>query len=170
MPRSGTDAGGRRAQVDWPCIRQKLILDLRAHLPDRRHSAAAPGTFQAALTLAEREGISRGLAHGHSLRRIAYSIERAPSTVSREIARNRGFGPYRAAASDRQDWRRARRPKACKLARHPRLRRVVAMHLRHNWSPQQIAGWLKGGAPAALGSDEPRKFFERPDFAVRISG
>jgi IS30 family transposase len=108
--------------------------------PSRRRSRLA-------LTLAEREEISRGLAHGHSLRRIACSLERAPSTVSREIARNGGCGPYRAAASDRQAWRRARRPKVCKLARYPRLRRVVATHLRHNWSPQQIAGWLKSNHP-----------------------
>jgi IS30 family transposase len=99
------------------------------------------------LTLAEREEISRGLVHGHSLRRIALSLGRAPSTVSREIGRNGGLGPYRAAASDRQAWRRARRPKACKLARYPHLRRVVATHLRRNWSPQQIAGWLKSNHP-----------------------
>ncbi len=108
--------------------------------PPRRRSRLA-------LTLAEREEISRGLAHGQSLRRIACSLERAPSTVSREIARNGGSGPYRAAASDRQAWRRARRPKACKLARHPHLRRVVATYLRRNWSPQQIAGWLKSNHP-----------------------
>ena len=108
--------------------------------PPRRRSRLA-------LTLAEREEISGGLAHGHSLRRIACSLERAPSTVSREIARNGGSGPYRAAASDRQAWRRARRPKACKLARYPHLRRVVARHLRRNWSPQQIAGWLKRTHP-----------------------
>ena len=100
-----------------------------------------------ALTLAEREEISRGLVHGRSLRRIACSLGRAPSTVGREIARNGGFRPYRAAASDRRAWDRARRPKACKLARHPELRRVVARHLRRNWSPQQIAGWPKRTHP-----------------------
>ena len=109
-------------------------------LPPRRRSRLA-------LTLAEREEISRGLVHGRSLRRIACSLGRAPSTVSREIARNGGSGPYRAAASDRRAWDRARRPKACKLARHPELRRVVARHLRRNWSPQQIAGWLKSNRP-----------------------
>jgi IS30 family transposase len=109
-------------------------------LPPRRRSRLA-------LTLAEREEISRGLVHGRSLRRIACSLGRAPSTVGREIARNGGSGPYRAAASDRRAWDRARRPKACKLARHPELRRVVARHLRRNWSPQQIAGWLKSNRP-----------------------
>src|SRR5690349_1527186 len=108
--------------------------------PSRRRSRLA-------LTLAEREEISRGLVHGHSLRRIATSLGRAPSTVSREIARNGGSGPYRAASSDRRAWDRARRPKACKLARHPGLRRVVAALLRRNWSPEQIAGWLKSNHP-----------------------
>ncbi len=114
----GRMAQRRRSQVDRPCLRQDLV-SIFAHLcptggirpPPRRRSRLA-------LTLAEREEISRGVAHGQSLRRIARSLERAPSTVSREIARNGGSGPYRAAASDRQAWCRARRPKACKLARH----------------------------------------------------
>ena len=100
-----------------------------------------------ALTLAEREEISRGLVHGHSLRRIACSLGRAPSTVGREIARNGGSGPYRAAASDRRAWDRARRPKRCKLAVHEQLRQAVAAKLERNWSPEQIAGWLKRTHP-----------------------
>ena len=72
---------------------------------------------------------------------------RAPSTVSREIGRNGGRDCYRVAASDRQAWRRALRPKACKLATHPQLRRVVARLLQRNWSPQQIAGWLRLNHP-----------------------
>ena len=102
-----------------------------------------------ALTLAEREEISRGLVHGHSLRRIACSLGRAPSTVVREIARNGGPGPYRAAASDRRAWDRARRPKPCKLAMHDQLRQAVAAKLERNWSPEQIAGWLKRMHPEA---------------------
>jgi IS30 family transposase len=102
-----------------------------------------------ALTLAEREEISRGLVHGHSLRRIACSLGRAPSTVGREIARNGGSGPYRAAASDRRAWDRARRPKPCKLAMHDQLRQAVAAKLKRNWSPEQIAGWLKRTHPEA---------------------
>lgn len=102
-----------------------------------------------ALTLAEREEISRGLVHGHSLRRIACSLGRAPSTVGREIARNGGSGPYRAAASDRRAWDRARRPKPCKLAMHDQLRQAVAAKLERNWSPEQIAGWLKRTHPGA---------------------
>ena len=100
-----------------------------------------------ALTLAEREEISRGLVSERSLRVIACGMSRAPSTVSREIARNGGRGCYRAAASDRQAWRRALRPKACKLATHPQLRGVVARLLQRNWSPQQIAGRLRLNHP-----------------------
>jgi IS30 family transposase len=99
------------------------------------------------LTLAEREEISRGLVHGRSLRQIACGLGRAPSTISREVARNGGLGPYRAAASDRQAWRRALRPKPCKLVTHPQLQRLVEDRLLHNWSPQQIAGWLKKTHP-----------------------
>jgi IS30 family transposase len=108
--------------------------------PPRRRSRLA-------LTLMEREEISRGLVNGHSLRVIAASLGRAPSTVGREVARNGGLGQYRAAASDLRAWRRALRPKVCKLATHPRLRRVVARLLRRNWSPQQIAGWLRRNHP-----------------------
>jgi IS30 family transposase len=83
-----------------------------------------------ALTLMEREEISRGLIDGDSLRVIAASLGRAPSTVSREVARNGGLGQYRAAASEKCAWVRALRPKLCKLATHPPLRRVVARLLR----------------------------------------
>ena len=108
--------------------------------PPRRRSRLA-------LTLAEREEISRGLVHGHSLRRIACSLGRTPSTVGREVARNGGSGPYRAAASDKRAWDRARRPKRCKLAGHDQLRQAVAAKLERNWSPEQIAGWLKRTHP-----------------------
>jgi IS30 family transposase len=108
--------------------------------PPRRRS-------ERALTLAEREEISRGLVNGRSLRQIAHGLGRPPSTVSREVARNGGTGPYRAATSDRQAWRRALRPKPCKLVTHPPLQRLVEDRLLHNWSPQQIAGWLKISYP-----------------------
>src|ERR1700691_10186 len=108
--------------------------------PPRRRSRVA-------WTLVEREEISRGLVNGRSLRVIACGMGRAASTVSREIARNGGRGCYRAAASDRQSWHRALRPKACKLATHPQLRRVVARLLQRNWSPQQIAGRLRLNHP-----------------------
>ena len=100
-----------------------------------------------ALTLMEREQISRGLVNGDSLRLIATSLGRAASTVSREVARNGGLRQYRAAVSEKHAWARSLRPKLCKLARYPPLRRVVARLLRRNWSPQQIAGWLKRKHP-----------------------
>ena len=100
-----------------------------------------------ALTLSERETISRGIAAQQSTRSMARLLCRAPSTVSREIKRNGGYDRYRAAQADEQAWVRARRPKPCKLAISPRLRQVVARKLRLHWSPEQIAGWLKRADP-----------------------
>ncbi len=96
-----------------------------------------------ALTLTERETISRGIVARRSARSIARRLGRAASTVSREIKRNGGGDRYRATRADNQTWARALRPKRCKLARHPWLRSMVARKLRLNWSPEQIAGWLK---------------------------
>ena len=96
-----------------------------------------------ALTLAEREEISRGIAAHQSARSMARLLGRSPSTLSRELNRNGGYDRYRAAQADEMAWARARRPKRCKLANDPRLRRAVASKLRFNWSPEQIAGWLK---------------------------
>ena len=95
-----------------------------------------------ALTLAEREEISRGIASELSIRTIATQLRRAPSTVSREIKRNGGYYDYRAANADQAAWDRSQRPKRCKLACNKRLNRIVAKKLRLQWSPQQIAGWL----------------------------
>jgi len=94
------------------------------------------------LSLTEREEVSRGLAEGVSLRAIAARIGRAPSTISREVTRYGGRARYRATKADDEAWQRARRPKRCKLATSPRLRRLVAAALAEDWSPQQIAGWL----------------------------
>ena len=96
-----------------------------------------------ALTLAEREEISRGLVAGHSIRSIAASLCRAPSTISREIRRNGSRRRYRANKADQAAWDRAHRPKTCKLVENRALARVVANKLRLEWSPEQIAGWLK---------------------------
>ena len=101
------------------------------------------------LTFAEREEISRGLAAGCSLRRIAAGLGRAPSTISREVAANGGARRYRAARADRQAWSRAGRPKPCKLATRPVLRDMVEEKLQRRWSPQQIAGWLKLAFPTS---------------------
>ncbi len=96
-----------------------------------------------ALTLAEREEISRGVVAGRWLRSIAASLDRAPSTVSREINRNGGRRHYRANKADQAAWDRAHRPKTCKLAKNRVLARIVATKLQLQWSPRQIAGWLK---------------------------
>jgi len=95
------------------------------------------------LSVEEREEISRGLAAGLSYRAIAAGLGRDPSTVSREVAANRGRRQYRAARADRQAWTRATRPKVCKLAANLVLRDIVEEKLLLRWSPQQIAGWLK---------------------------
>jgi IS30 family transposase len=100
-----------------------------------------------ALTLAEREEISRGVVAGHSLRTIASQLGRAASTVSREIQRNGGRRSYRANKADEAAWQRAHRPKTCKLAQNPALARIVARKLISRWSPRQIAGWLKRTYP-----------------------
>jgi len=100
-----------------------------------------------ALTLAEREEISRGVVAGYSLRRIAASLSRAASTVSREINRNGGRRDYRANKADQSAWDRAHRPKSCKLKENPELARIVAEKLQLQWAPRQIAGWLKHTYP-----------------------
>jgi len=108
--------------------------------PPRRRSRLA-------LTLAEREEISRGLARDLSLRAIANRLGRAPSTISREVNRNGGLLHYRASRADQAAWDRAHRPKPCKLVNEPALSRIVANKLRSHWSPEQIAGWLKRTYP-----------------------
>jgi len=96
-----------------------------------------------ALSLAEREEISRGIVSGESLRWIAASLGRAPSTISREIKRNGGRREYRASKADAAAWSRAHRAKTCKLAKNRELAYIVAEKLHLEWSPDQIAGWLK---------------------------
>ena len=100
-----------------------------------------------ALTLAEREDIWRGIASGSSLREIASRLDRAASTVSREVTRHGGRPGYRAHDADRQAWDSALRPKKCLLAVKRRLRDIVASKLILDWSPEQISGWLKTHYP-----------------------
>ncbi len=100
-----------------------------------------------ALTLAEREEISRGLAAGDSMRAIAARLDRCASTVSREVERNGGRKDYRAAKADERAWERARRPKRCLLSVNDRLRELVAEKLKEDWSPEQVSGWLKRRYP-----------------------
>ncbi len=104
--------------------------------PERKRSCLA-------LSLQEREEISRGVVCHLSLRTIANKLGRAPSTISREVNRNGGLRHYRANEADKATWERAHRPKPCKLKMYPPLRRVVVQKLRGHWSPEQIAGWLK---------------------------
>ena len=99
------------------------------------------------LSRTEREEISRGLAAGRALAGIARQLARPTSTVSREVQRHGGRHLYRSDRADRRAWARARRPKPCRLATHPRLRALVAARLARNWSPRQIAGWLRRRYP-----------------------
>jgi IS30 family transposase len=108
--------------------------------PERRRSRLT-------LTLAEREEISRGVVAGQSLRSIASELGRAPSTVSREVNRNGGRRHYRASKAEQAAWDRAHRPKTCKLAQNRVLARIVAKKLQLEWSPRQVAGWLKRTYP-----------------------
>lgn len=120
---------------------QRILAETGGISPVPRHRSSL------ALTLAEREEISRALASGHSIRSIATLLERAPSTISREILRNGGQSCYRANQADQAAWDRARRPKNCKLAENHTLARIVAAKLQCLWSPEQIAGWLKCAYP-----------------------
>ena len=144
----------------WERWRKGESLQQIAQLFDRNHSSiqrilAETGGIRPAprhrsglaLTLAEREEISRALASGHTIRSIATLLDRAPSTISREIQRNGGQGCYRANQADQAAWDRAHRPKTCKLAENRTLARIVAAKLQWLWSPEQIAGWLKCAYP-----------------------
>jgi IS30 family transposase len=111
-----------------------------------RHGGFVPSVRRRSLrtlTMAEREDISRGIACGSSIRDIAKDLQRIASTVSREVARHGGRPLYRAHEADQQAWESALRPKACLLAMHVKLQRIVASKLILDWSPEQISGWLK---------------------------
>ena len=99
------------------------------------------------LRFGEREEISRGLAAGDSFRVIAMRLNRAVSTVSQEVARHGGRRRYRAAQADSEAWQSARRPKPCLLSLNQQLQQIVAVKLEQDWSPQQIAGWLRDHYP-----------------------
>ena len=144
----------------WDRWQKGDSLHAIARLFDRGHSSVQgilgetggirpPQRSRSSLTLAlpEREEISRGIVAGHSMRSIAESLGRAPSTVSREIGRNGGPRRYRASQADQAAWDRARRPKRCKLVENRALARIVASKLKLRWSPDQVAGWLKHTYP-----------------------
>jgi IS30 family transposase len=145
----------------WERWRNGLSVAAISRVLDRRnktgvlrivtlHGGITPAPRQravAALRFEEREEISRGIAVGRSLRQIARSLGRAPSTVSREIRRSGGSQAYRANRADRSAWERALRPKPCRLALNRELRWRVAQKLVLQWSPEQISGWLKREFP-----------------------
>lgn len=144
----------------WDRWQKGESLHAIARLFDRNHGSIAGILSRAggirprprirsrlSLTLSEREDVSRGLSAGLSMRAIAAQLGRSPSTVSREIARNGGYDDYRASLAEQAAWDRAQRPKRCKLACSKPLSRVVAKKLQSQWSPQQIAGWLKRAYP-----------------------
>src|SRR6202790_327453 len=108
---------------------------------------ASPRRSPLTLTLAERENISRGIACGSSHPEIAKGLQRAVSTVSREVARHGGRPQYRASDADQKAWESALRPKRCLLAIHLKLQEIVADKLILDWSPEQISGWLKTQYP-----------------------
>ena len=116
-------------------------------LPRGGIAPAARRRSRLSLSQAEREDISRGLASGSPLREIARRLERATSTVSREVTRHGGRPAYRAHAADEQAWEWALRPKRCLLAVNRKLRDIVASKLILDWSPEQISGWLKTQHP-----------------------
>ena len=131
---------GRRFDRNSSSIYPLLARTGGIRPPERKRSRMA-------LTLFEREEISRGLRAQLSLRSIARQLRRAPSTISREVRRNGGRTDYWATPSDRAAWERALRPKACKLACRRALSRTISSKLQRKWSPQQIAGWLKREHP-----------------------
>jgi IS30 family transposase len=144
----------------WERWQKGESLQHIAQLFDRNHSSIQPMLVatggirpparrrsRLALTLAEREEISRAVVAGHSMRSIATQLGRAPSTVSREIRRNDGRESYRASQADDAAWDRGRRPKTCKLVQNRALARLVASKLQLQWSPEQVAGWLKRTYP-----------------------
>ena len=107
--------------------------------PQRRRATA--------LSVTEREEISRGVAADESYRAIGRRLSRPASTISREIARNKGAANYRAVDADDRAWRRAKRPKPCLLAQRPRLCAYVTATRQEDWSLEQIAGTLKKQHP-----------------------
>jgi IS30 family transposase len=145
----------------WEHWKKGDTLHQIAQLFDRHHPSvqrilAETGGIQPAqrkrsqlsLTLAEREEISRAVVAGQSARSIATLLGRAPSTISREIKRNGGQECYRASQAEQAAWDRTLRPKTCKLVENRALAHIVSYKLRWQWSPEQIAGWLKQTYPS----------------------
>src|SRR5438067_12963341 len=135
------------AEGDRTGFWQAVLLDLFSGGSAWWNSSRGASSLQAGIVacgtrgdLQRRYGTSIGTIHREVL-------GRSPSTVSREMSRNGGCDRYRATLADENAWARSRRPKCCKLATNPPLRRAVAGKLRLDWSPEQIAGWLKRTHP-----------------------
>lgn len=152
-------SSAERAQM-WERWRRGESIRSIARSLERRHSTVdeairSTGGYRPtarrrsarALTLVEREEISRGLCRGLSIRQLGRTLGRAPSSIGREIRRNGGASRYRAARAERRAAAQGRRPKLCLLARRTDLRRLVAGKLALQWSPQQISGWLVARFP-----------------------
>src|SRR6202008_2736193 len=91
------------------------------------------------LSLDDRCEIARLQGEGQTIRQIATALDRSPSTISREIRRNRGRGvSYKPSYA--QEQTRARRWAGSRLERDPALRRAVLGRLAQGWSPEQVAG------------------------------
>lgn len=150
----------KQRSLMWDKYQQGESLHTIAGLFNRYHSSIAriiaesggirPAERKRAkqsLTLSEREEISRGIVAGLSVRAIAETLKRSPSTICREIHRNGGYDHYRANKAEQAAWDRGKRPKPCKLKILKPLKNIVAKQLKANWSPQQISGWLKRQYP-----------------------
>jgi hypothetical protein len=159
----------RRTRINYTPEQKAIIWDRYKHgdslhdiarMFDRFHSSVMPTIHQSggyrppvrkrhplALSLNEREEISRALVAKISIRAIANKLSRAPSTISREIRRHGGAKQHRAAKADKDAWDRALRPKPCTLIECPILCKIIAEKMHQDWSPEQIAGWLKRCSP-----------------------
>jgi IS30 family transposase len=158
--RTRTNYSESQKALMWERWQKGDSLQQIAQLFDRNHSTvqgilsrtggirpASRRRSRLALTLAEREEISRAVVTGQSIRSVARQLGRAPSTISRELQRNGGQQCYRASQADQMAWDRSCRPKSCKLVENRALAHIVADKLRLQWSPEQISGWLKRTYP-----------------------
>lgn len=158
--RTRTNYSESQKALMWERWQKGDSLQQIAQLFDRNHSTvqgilsrtggirpASRRRSRLALTLAEREEISRAVVTGQSIRSVARQLGRAPSTISRELQRNGGQQCYRAIQADQMALDRSCRPKSCKLVENRALAHIVAGKLRLQWSPEQIAGWLKRTYP-----------------------
>lgn len=120
------------------------------HTHLRNHGGIRPWSHKRAelqLSKYEREEISRELLNKSSFREIARILNRAPSTISREVNRNGGRRYYRAHLAEKRFAVNRSRPKKYKLDENPELAKIISIKLSEYWSPEQISGWLKRTYP-----------------------